>query len=100
MNPGAQFRATGCLGAAYGNRRDDEGTGVLCSGLMSSHLLYIPSIRDGDAVERVLTGAPGHGPTGAMSHVLRATCYKVGFPRKLNDFSGGGRLFHVLHATN
>jgi hypothetical protein len=34
-----------------------------------------------------------------MSHVLRATCYKVDFPREFEDLSGEGRLFHVLHAT-
>jgi hypothetical protein len=35
----------------------------------------------------------------AMFHVLRATCDKVRFPREFEDFGGGRRLFHVLHAT-
>jgi hypothetical protein len=34
-----------------------------------------------------------------MFHVLRATCYKVGFPGEFDDFGGEGRMFHVLHAT-
>jgi hypothetical protein len=34
-----------------------------------------------------------------MFHVLRATCYKVVFPREFEDLGGEGRLFHVLHAT-
>jgi hypothetical protein len=34
-----------------------------------------------------------------MSHVLRATCYKVDFTREFDDFGGGERMFHVLHAT-
>jgi hypothetical protein len=35
-----------------------------------------------------------------MSHVLRATCYKVGFPGEVEDFGDEGRMSHVLHATN
>jgi hypothetical protein len=34
-----------------------------------------------------------------MSHVLRATCYKVGFAREIEDLGAEGRMSHVLHAT-
>jgi cytochrome c peroxidase len=34
-------------------------------------------------------------------YVSCATCYMLqsGFSREFEDLSGGGRLFHVLHAT-